>query len=125
MFKLNTPLNRVLLSSLAVLAFASLTQSAAAQEQFPVKITKKQGVSAEVNYKSMERQATIHCKRETRRIKNRIIPMSDKFAYVDNCVFEVMENVMKKIDDPDLIAMHNFKHSGRIRLTQRDTTIKE
>lgn len=101
--------SRLLKTSIAIMAVATLTGVASAQNSFEVKITHPQGVSVETSYIAMEKQARKYCKREARRVDDRGIPRKFRAEYIRNCVDQVMRNVLSKIQNDRLTAYHKAK----------------
>jgi len=124
MSKLNIYRSPLLKTGFTALAVIMFSQTVAAKDQFEVKIKPVTGVAADINYEAMEKQAAKFCKREAGKTDHRLTPIRYKYAYINKCVFEVMDKVMQQIQDPDLMALHNLKTSELILLTQRDTTTK-
>lgn len=54
----------------------------------------------------MEEQAQKYCAREARRVSDRGLPAKDRQKYIRACVAEVMDNVISKMRDPELLAYH-------------------
>ncbi len=98
-------------TALTTLALLTLAGTASAEDTFTVKIKRIEGKSVEASYAAMETQAMKYCKREDRRVEDRLSPIDQKGVYINKCVTEVMGKVIAQIEDSDLTAYHAVKGS--------------
>ncbi|PHS26310.1 MAG: hypothetical protein COA85_06120 [Robiginitomaculum sp.] len=98
--------------TLTTLAVITLSGTAYAQDTFTVKIKRVAGESVGASYAAMETQAMKYCRREDRRVEDRISPIDQRGAYIQKCVDEVMGKVISQIKDSELTAYHAVKGSS-------------
>ena len=101
------------ITSLVTLAAMTIAYPASAQSSFNEKIKPAPAISIEANYLAMEKQAQKYCTRDSRRISERRLARKYRTEYVQNCVEEIMQNVLSKIQDDGLIAYHETRKFRR------------
>jgi len=100
--------------TLTTLAVMTLAGTASAQDTFTVKIKRVPGEAVEASYAAMETQAIKYCRREDRRVEDRLLPQDQRGTYIQKCVDEVMGKVISQIKDSELTAYHAIKGSTLI-----------
>lgn len=103
--------SRILKAGIATMAVVTFTSAASAQESFDVKIVHSPSASIEESYAAMKKQAQKYCLREARRVNYLGEHRKHRLEYVQNCVDEVLGNVMSKIQDDSLMAYHKVQNA--------------